>query len=116
MGVTWPEPISEHHPTDNDQQVDDRDEDPPGAAHGEPVDQHPERTEQNNDEPQSQEVPRQGRPRSPRPAAATGTAGTPVIMPWRPRDWLITAWVNGHTGTVAEHDEGKPFSPASERD
>jgi hypothetical protein len=27
MGLTWPEPISEQHPTDNDQQVDDRDED-----------------------------------------------------------------------------------------
>ena len=114
MGVTWPEPIGEHHPTDNDQQVDDRDEDPPGAARGEPVDQHPERTEQDNDEPQSQEVPRQGRSRSPRPAA--GTAGTPVVMWRRARDRLITAWVNGHTGTVEEHDEGKRFSPASERD
>jgi hypothetical protein len=52
MGVTWPEPFSEPHPADNDQQVDDRDEDPPGAARGEQVDQHPERNEQNNDEPQ----------------------------------------------------------------
>jgi hypothetical protein len=42
----------------------------------------------------------------------TGPAGTPVIMPRRPRDWLITAWVNGHTGTVQEHVEGRSLRGA----
>jgi hypothetical protein len=111
MGVTWPEPISEPHPTDNDQQVDDRDDDPPGAARGEQVDQRPERTEQNNDEPQPQEVPPQGRPRPSWPAATTGTAGT-VIAPLRPPDWMIAAWVNTHTSTVHDHVKGEAFAAA----
>jgi hypothetical protein len=102
MGVTWPEPISQQHPTDNDQHVDDRDEDPPGAPRGEPVDQHPDRTEQNNDEPQPQEVPRQGRPRPSWPTATTGTAGA-VILPLRPPDRMIPAPLNAHTRTVHDH-------------
>jgi hypothetical protein len=112
MRVTWPEPISKQHPTDNDQQVDDRDEDPAGAARGGPVDQHPERTEHNNDEPQPQEVPRQGRPRSSWPAAATGTAGTFVIVPLRPPGGLIAARLNAHTSTVDESVEGRSFGAA----
>jgi hypothetical protein len=103
MGVTWPKAISQQHPTGNDQQVDDRDEDPPGAPGGEPVDQRPKRTEQNNDEPQPQEVPRQGRPRPSWPPATTGTAGSAAILPLRLPDRMIPARLNAHTETVHDH-------------
>jgi hypothetical protein len=51
----------------------------------------------------------------PAAGAATGTAGTPVIMARRPGDWLITAWVNGHTGTIQEHVQDRSLRDADGR-